>query len=111
MNLNDIYSPDEIEWLFNITSKKIGTINDRNKADYERLEMMLEMNETINKRCGSCGQYKGLQNKLTKLIPRSRQQIVDAYNELKQITTKDVDDVEELFEEPKPKKRGRKPKS
>ncbi len=78
----DIYQPKELEFIYNMTRKKIGNINKKNVREYEKLEMYLELNEKIKHRTCSCN-WKGLHNKLNGLITEFANEIAQAYEQPK----------------------------
>lgn len=78
----DIYQPDELEFMYNMTRKKIGNLTNKNIRDYEKLEMYLEFNESIKHRTCSCN-WKGLHNKLNGLIEEFSDEIAQAYEQTK----------------------------
>lgn len=78
----DIYQPDELEFIYNMTRKKVGNINKHNIKDYEKLEMYLEFNESIKHRTCPCN-WKGLHNKINGLIEEFANEIAQAYEQTK----------------------------
>ena len=74
----DIYTLEELEFMYNMTRRKIGNITNQNIKEYERLEMYLEFNESIKHRTCSCN-WKGLFNKLNGLIEEFKDEIAQAY--------------------------------